>query len=185
MISNIFQKLVPGGLLYIRIKSDWLSVKDVKTGHCYEDVPIAAVKKNDGDEISAIGFEARSLADEDGDYMIVNGFDDRRMIISEAHAAEQTLRYFMDSVIRKGLLQPPIKAILHPTEFARDKLSRDAARTLQQLAIKAGAAEAYVWVGIEPMKSEIIDGDFPARGEWLTEVPAWVNPSEQVRAGIP
>jgi len=60
-------------------------------------------------------------------------------------------------------------------EFARGKLSRRAARTLQQLAIRAGAAEAYVWVGMEPMKSEIINGDFPARGEWLTEAPGWVK----------
>lgn len=176
MISNIFQKLVPGGLLYIRIKSDWLSVKDVKTGHCYEDVPIAAVKKNNEDEISAFGFEARSLAAEDSDYSIVNGFENHRTIISDNGAAEQTLRYFMNSVIRKGLLQPPIKAILHPTEFARGKLPGDAARALQQLAVSAGAAEAYVWVGMEPMKSEIIEGDFPMRGEWLTELPAWVNP---------
>ena len=182
MISHILQKLAPGGLLYIRIKSDWLSVKDVKTGHCYEDVPVAAVKKNDGDAVSAVGFEAHSLAAEDSDCSVINGFEDRRKIISNSRAAEQTLRYFMDSVIRKGLLQPPIKAILHPTEFARGKLSGDAARALQQLAINAGAAEAYVWVGMEPMKSEIIDGDFPARGEWLTEVPAWVNTLEQIRA---
>ena len=175
MISNIFQKFVPGGLLYIRIKNDWLSVKDVKTGHCYEDVPIAAIRNNNGEEISAVGFEARSLAAENSDYSVINGFENRQTIISNKDAAEQTLRYFMDSVIRKGLLQPPIKAILHPTEFALGKLPGDAARALQQLALNAGAAEAYVWVGMEPMKSEIIHGDFPARGEWLTEPPAWVN----------
>lgn len=185
MITNIFQKLVPGGLLYIRIKSDWLSVKDLKTDHCYEDVPIAAIRKNNGAEISAVGFEARSLTAEDSDYSIINGFDDPLTIISNNHAAEQTLRCFMDSVIRKGLLQPPIKAILHPVEFARGKLSREAARSLQQLALRAGAAEAYVWVGIEPMKSEIIKGDFPMRGEWLTEAPAWVSPPEHIRARIP
>ena len=181
MITNIFHKLVPGGLLYIRIKNDWLSVKDVNTGHCYEDVPIAAVVKNDGGEVSAVGFEARSLAASDNHFSIINGFQDRVEIISDEHAAEQTLRYFMDSVIRKGLLQPPIKAILHPTEFARGKLSKEAARILQQLAIRAGAAQAYVWVGMEPMKSEIIQGDFPVRGEWLTEAPPWARTIEKLK----
>lgn len=61
MITSIFQKLVPGGLLYIRIKHDWLSVRDVKTGHCYEDVPIAALRTGNDNDILAVGFAARNL----------------------------------------------------------------------------------------------------------------------------
>ena len=173
MIANIFQKLVPGCLLYVRIKQDWLSVQDIKSGHCYEDIPVAALQDRDGD-IVAVGFAANNL-EPDAGYTIVNGFADPHVVIADAGAAEHTLRYFMNSVVKKGLLQPPVKAILHPTEFRRGGLSRSAAHALQQLAIKAGAAEAYVWVGMEPMKSEIIDGDFPARGEWLTQAPDWVR----------
>ena len=176
MISNIFQKLVPGGLLYIRINHDWLSVKDVKTGHCYEDAPVAAIRNPDGGGVSAVGFEAHSMASEDNNYSVINGFEDPVTIISDAHAAEMTLHYFMDSVIRKGLLQPPVKAVLHPTGIGMGKLTRKAARSLQELAIRAGAAEAYVWVGIEPMCKEIIDGDFPSRGEWMTDAPDWIKP---------
>lgn len=173
MIANIFQKLVPGCLLYIRIKRDWLSVQDIKTGHCYEDIPVAALQGRD-DDIVAVGYAAHNL-ESGGGHTIVNGFADPHVIIANARAAEQTLRYFMDSVVKKGLLQPPLKAILHPTEFRRGGLSVSAARALQEIAIKAGAAEAYVWVGMEPMKSEIINGDFPARGEWLTQAPGWAR----------
>jgi hypothetical protein len=175
MMTNIFQKLVPGGLLYIRIKRDWLSVRDVKTGHCYEDIPVAALSAGEDGSVLAVGFAAHNLQDEAAEYTIVNGFEDPRMIIANAGVAEYTLRYFMDSVVKKGLLQPPLKVILHPTEFGRGKLSRRAALALQQLAIRAGAAEAYVWVGMEPMKSEITGGDFPTRGEWLTEAPGWAK----------
>lgn len=175
MIVSIFQKLAPGGLLYIRIKREWLSVKDVKTGYCYEDVPVAACRAGGDPGILAVGYAARSLESGSAVCTIINGFDDPEAIVSNAEVAEHTLRYFMESVVKKGLLQPPLKVILHPTEFARGKLSIPAARTLQQMAIRAGAAEAYVWVGMEPMKSEIINGDFPARGEWLTEPPGWVS----------
>ena len=127
MMTNIFQKLVPGGLLYIRIKRDWLSVRDVKTGHCYEDIPVAAISAGEDGDILAVGFAAHSLEAGVAQYTIVNGFEDPRMIIANAGVAEYTLRYFMDSVVKKGLLQPPLKVILHPTEFRRGKLSRRAA----------------------------------------------------------
>ena len=179
MKINIFQKLVPGGLLYIRIKRDWLSVRDVKTGHCYEDIPVAALSAAEHGSILAVGFAVHNLQAEAAGYTIVNGFADPRVIIANAGVAEYTLRYFMDSVVKKGLLQPPLKVILHPTEFGRGKLSRRTALALQQLAIRAGAAEAYVWVGMEPMKSEIIDGDFPSRGEWLTPPPGWAKHANQ------
>lgn len=181
MIASIFQKLVPGGLLYVRIKHDWLSVRDVKTGHCYEDVPVAALAPGDGTDILAVGFAASNQEQGNSGVKLINGFDDPHTLISHAGVAEQTLRYFMDSVVQKGLLQPPLKVILHPTGFARGRFPGNAARALQQLALRAGAAEAYVWVGIEPMKSEIIDGDFPARGEWLTEPPGWVSKAGNTR----
>ena len=175
MIANILQKLVPGALLYIRIKHDWLSVRDVKTGHCYEDLPLAAVTERGSGQMSAVGYEAHDKAAEENGWMLKNGFEDPVSVISDARVAEMTLHYFMESVIRKGLLQPPIKAILHPTEIGMGKLDETDALSLQELALRAGAAEAYVWVGIEPMHREIIDGDFPVRGKWMTDPPGWVK----------
>lgn len=173
MIKNILHHLGKGALLYIRIKPDWLSVRDIKSNHYYEDIPKAALKKESRNEVMAVGFEAQELVSNNENYRLVNGFDDQDALISNRHAAEGTLKYYMDSVIKKGLIQPPIIAVLHPTSFTQNNFNQDHARMLKEITCRAGAVQAHVWVGRELMYKEILNGDFPPEGMWMTDAPSW------------
>ena len=173
MIKGILQNFTKGALLYIRIKSDWLSVRDIKSQYYYEDIPLAALKKESRNEVVAVGFEAQELAANNDNYRLINGFEDQESLISNRHAAEGTLKFFMDSVIKKGLVNPPIVAILHPTSFTPDKFLEEHALLLKEITCRAGAVQAYVWSGRELMYKEILTGDFPIEGSWKTEAPGW------------
>jgi hypothetical protein len=173
MIKKLLHNFSKGALLYVRIKSDWLSVRDIKSNHYYEDIPISALKKESRNEVMAVGFEARELVSNNDKYRLVNGFEDREALISNRHAAEGTLKYFMDSVIKKGLIHPPIIAILHPTSFTKNNFSKDHAQVLKEITCSAGAVQAHVWAGRELMYEEILNGDFPPEGIWRTEAPSW------------
>jgi actin-like ATPase involved in cell morphogenesis len=172
MIKNILHNMTKGALLYIRIKPEWLSVRDIKSNHYYEDIPIAALRIEGRNEVMAVGFQARELVSNSENYRLVNGFEDEDGLISNRHAAEGTLKYFMDSVIRKGLIKPPIVAILHPVDCKPSAYTQPDGQLLAELCLRAGAKEAYVWIGQELMYKDILTGEFPQSGSWIGGIPS-------------
>lgn len=172
---KLLQKLFSGGPYYIKIKPEWLWVKDVASGILYEDVPIIATTDTPKASVLAIGRhaekEATSYAEK---FTLQNGFDHPRTMIADFIIAERTLKHFIQKVHQNNIFRPSPIVILHPLDKLDGGLTSIEVRALQEMAMGAGAREAHIWVGRELTDHEIKSGKYPG-DHWLPARPKWVK----------
>lgn len=147
-------------ILYIKIRESRLIVKSVKTGKVAVDEPILAMATNGKRRVLAVGARARKLEGRDT-AVIVNGFSHTRSIIDDPQVAQKTLDYFVRHVHAQRPMRLRPLAVVHPLERVEGGLTQLEARTLQDLALRAGAKRACVWVGQELPDDEILANKYP------------------------
>lgn len=167
---SFFRALISSGPVYVRIRRDWLSVKDVKTGKRYEDIPAVAIKENSGVKtVSAIGKNADTeLRKSPEDTIVVNGFHHPRLIVHDYVVAEKTLIHFFGEIFSAKFIRPAPIVIMHVTEELEGGITPIEVRVLRELAAGAGAREVYVWSGRELSDGEILNGNYKGKG-WLSD----------------
>lgn len=82
-------------------------------------------------------------------------FTTTRLLIGQFVAAEQALKSALKQVSAGRLFAVSPAVVMHPMEMVEGGLSEIEERTLQEVAIGAGAAKAVVWVGRELSDSEV------------------------------
>ncbi|NIR29988.1 MAG: rod shape-determining protein MreB [Gammaproteobacteria bacterium] len=147
-------------ILYIKIRESRLIVKSLKTGKVAVDEPILAMEANGKTRVLAVGARARKL--EGGNAAIIaNGFSHTRSIIDDPRVAQKTLHYFVRHVHPHSPMRLRPLAVVHPLERVEGGLTQLEACTLRDLALRAGAKRACVWVGQELPDEEILANKYP------------------------
>ncbi len=82
-------------------------------------------------------------------------FTTTRLLIGQFVAAEQALKSALKQVATGRLFAVSPAVVMHPMEMVEEGLSEIEERTLQEVAIGAGAGKAVVWVGRELSDSEV------------------------------
>ena len=150
--------MMTGGPLYIRLRSEWLSVRDIATSQVMEDAPLAAIRGHPKEKIAAIGASARNAAQRIPDCRLVNPFDHPRAIIGDFPVAEKILEYFVRKVYRRRIIRPVM--ILQPLEKLEGGLTSAETRAFLELGAGSGAQDVYVFTGRELMDYEVRDSRF-------------------------
>ena len=169
---SYLRSVLTTGPVYIRIKKDWLSVKDVSSGKMYENTPDVAIQNVKGVKaIAAIGKDAWIEKQKHEDEIeVVNGFNHPRVIIDDFTVAEKTIVYFLSQISDNKIIRPNPGVILHVTEELEGGLTQIEIRALQELAAGAGASKVSVWDGRELSDKEIAEGKYPG-DYWLAGAP--------------
>lgn len=175
MLLQLFKKLLSGGPYYVRMRPQLLSVRDVSTKKSIEGVPLMAISKGRHQKILGIGSTAAADASTAGEeFNLINGFTHPRSIISDFTVAEKTLQHYFRLLSEKNALKPSPVVVMHPLEKTEGGLTPIEIRALLELALGAGAREAYVWTGRELMDNEFERKQFPG-DHWFPEKPAWAK----------
>lgn len=177
MILELIQRLLSDGPFYVRIRRQWLSVRDVRAKRTVEDTPLVAVSDGERRGVLAVGASAAvEAAKLESKYRLINAFDHPRLILSDFVIAEAALRYFFRKLVRNSLLRSSPVVVVHVLETLDGGLTQIEVRASQELALAAGAREAYVWTGRELTDREFETRKFPG-DHWLPSKPKWAKPA--------
>lgn len=164
MVLNWITSRFFNNTLYIKIKSDWLSVRFVEQNRTFEDKPLVALGADRKGKriVVAVGSGAASAhSPSGGSVTIHNGFDHPRTCIRDFEIAEATLRYFISQALSETTLLVKPVVIMHPLEKTDGGLTQIEHRALYELAESAGARKAYVWTGRVLDLQELTTRQFP------------------------
>lgn len=149
MIGRL-RALFSGGPLYVRLRRDRLSVRDVSSGREFEDEPLLAIGREAPRQIHAVGGrDARLAIGTQPGLELVNGFDHPRLLIADFSCAERVLQYAFAHVLGRGLFQPAPLVVMHPLEKLEGGLTPVEKRAFRELALGAGARKAAIITGPE------------------------------------
>lgn len=173
MISAFLKKLAFTDPVYIRVRSDLLSIRNIKTKDMIEEPPLMAITKDEPSSILAVGTGAETRAAATGkEFILVNGFDHPRSIIADFTIAEKTIKTLLSKLLKTKLFRPSPIVVIQALEKTEGGLTQIEQRALLELAMGAGAREAYVWMGDElddeTFKTKTFSGD-----HWFPKVPEW------------
>jgi rod shape-determining protein MreB len=146
-------------ILYIKLRENLLTVKNIKSGEIYEDDPAVAID-NDNKTILAVGKQAHSLKTKNN-VVIVNGFSHPRLIINDFLIAEKALQYAIHKMYQNRFWHSSPITVIHPMEKVEGGLTSIERRALRELASGAGAQKVFIWVGRELTDDEIISRNYP------------------------
>ena len=82
-------------------------------------------------------------------------FTTTRLLIGQFVAAEEALKAALKQIATGRLFTPAHSVVMHPLAMVEGGLSEIEERTLQEVAIGAGAGKAIVWVGHELSDAEV------------------------------
>jgi rod shape-determining protein MreB len=155
----MFNKLFLTSIVYIKLRENLLTVKNVNSGEIYEDEPAVAID-NDKKTILAVGKQAHTFKTKNN-VVIVNGFNHPRTIINDFLIAEKTLQYAVNQMCQNRFFRPSPITVIHPMEKIEGGLTLIERRALREMAAGAGAREVFIWVGRELTDDEIISRNYP------------------------
>lgn len=141
-MPNLFRNTV-----YVRIEPEQLSLLHLESGTDMSDTPALAIETKAGkSSIVAVGNQAMAMAGLPN-IAVANGFKHPRTIIADFTIAEQTLKYFLKSVLPQTIFTPSPIVVLHPQAALDGGLTQVEIRALAELGMGAGARKVYVWEG--------------------------------------
>jgi len=153
--------------VYVRIRSDWLSVLQVESGTAYADVPTLAVSVKGGKHaVIAVGGEA-VLAGAAPDVRVGNGFKHPRTLLADFTLAQQTLKCFLRKVKQASLFAVSPTLVIHPQVLLEGGLTQIERRAWAELGLGAGARKVFVWTGCELTTEQLLTVAFPVVGGCL------------------
>lgn len=156
--------------VYVRLRRDWLVVRDLATGREFQDQPLLALQKQKaGEVILAVGEAA--LAEQGKEQVqLVNGFAHPRSVLNDFSIAEKTLGYFIRQLFSGSLFRPAPIVILHIMEDFEGGLTQIEIRALLELGAGVGGREVYIWQGQELTDDAISHKHYP-EGTWMVGPP--------------
>ena len=155
MILKLLRGLASSGPIYVKVKRNWLSVRDTSNGNEFQDTTEVAVKNIEAKaSIVSIGSNAKYEAAK-ADVELKNGFGHPRVIIGDFSLAEKTLMYFLSKIYKNKIIRPSPVLIIHVLETLEGGMSQIEDRALRELGVSAGGREIYLWYGKELSDQEI------------------------------
>lgn len=162
MLDRIVEEFLKS-TIYVRIRSDLLSVTQVERRNTFEDKPLLALKVTPKGKklIVAVGAEAEAAHYRDpASVSVYNAFDHPRSCIKDFEIGKETLKYFVSKAVsRKAILRPVI--VMHPLEKLEGGLTDVESLALVELGSYAGARKVYVWTGRILDPQELLTLRFP------------------------
>jgi len=141
--------------VYVRIRSEKLSVLHVESGKDMTDTPSLAIQTTTGKAVVyAVGNQAMTLFGQPN-IMVANGFKHPRTIIADFTIAELTLKYFLKSVLPTKLFSPAPIIVMHSLAALEGGLTQIEIRALVELGIGVGGRKVYLWDGPELSRSNL------------------------------
>lgn len=153
----MYNKLVKKirGILYVQIWENRLKVTNLIDGKTFDQPPHIAIKSESkgGKKVIAYGNDALSVIEEN--VILFNPFSHPRMLLADAPAAQELLKYVFKKT-RSSFLFSPI-ALIHPMEKVEGDLTYIERAGFRSLAKNSGAEVAFLYVG-EEVSSDILKG---------------------------
>jgi len=145
-------------VLYIKISPERLTVRNVKTGDQWSEVPELALTKDDKKVVLGFGGQARRAAQGQASE-VINPFDHPRTLVGNFSVGEVLLRAAISSFHRKGYLALPFRAVVHPLGTPAGGYTQVELRALREMALGAGAAQVVMWVGRALLDQEVLSDE--------------------------
>ena len=145
--------------IYIQITPDLLSVRHVESKTEINDKPLIAVDKDR--KILAIGREAENIKSA---AEVIDGFSHPRSFIYEPMAASETLKGFIQKLLkdsRKSIYVKKPIVIFHPQGNTEGGLTGFEKRGLRDMGELVKSSKTYIWVGRELTDHELKTLNFP------------------------
>ena len=142
-------------LLYVKIASDRLTVRNVRTGAEIAEVPEIAIG-NSGKKavVLAVGSAARTVASTQS-AELVNPFNHPRTLIGDFTVGEQLLKAFVRRISGNSWLAVAPRIVMHPLGSPAGGFTQVERRAFREMALGAGASNVVLWVGRELSDQEV------------------------------
>lgn len=107
----------------------------------------------------------------------MNVFDHPRSIISDYVLAQILLQHAIRELFKDRLFLSGPVVVIHVRAILEGGLTQPETRALMELALGAGARDAYIWSGRELVDQDFASGRFPG-DHWFPEKPQWADSQE-------
>ena len=155
-MTGVFESLnglVSSGPYYVQLSRVRLLVKDIASGGVFDDVPFVGYTNDKQPKIAAVGATANMLIDRK-----LNPFSHPRIIVSDFEVAQDLLVHAFKHVSGSKFFRSAPIVVMHPVEDFAGGLTDVEKRILLELAMGAGAREAFVWEGDDLSDEELRAG---------------------------
>lgn len=156
--ANMLSFLRP--TLYIQLSPDRLTVRNVKSGASFAEVPEVAITTERGAKLLAIGSQAR-LAAAARAATVMNPFAHPRTLVSDFTTAQVLLKTVVRQVLGKSLFAVAPSVVIHPLGSPAGGFTEVENRAFREMALGAGASQAWVWNGRTLTDQEVRSRAFP------------------------
>lgn len=167
----IYKTIYRPQVIYILMRHEQLVFADVMWQRTLIETPVVARKKSArSDDMHGALFGKEALADRNkSEYILVNGFEHPRTLISDFVVAEATIKAFLNRFLGRvrGFAIPPV-LVLHPQLQLDGELTPIEQRAFVKLGRATGALSVYLWTGRELTPAELLKLKFPESGGQLS-----------------
>lgn len=154
-------------VVYVRISPERLALKNLKTGESIAEIPELAISAPPRPKILATGPGARAAAAASPGAQVVNPFSHPRSLVSDFTAAEQLIRHRLRRILGSSLLSFGPRVVMHPLGSPSGGFTQVERRAFREMALGAGASQAFVWTGRPLTDQEVLSKQPPPGGEWV------------------
>ncbi len=155
--------LFPITTIYIQLSPQRLTVRNVKSGESWSEVPEVAISTAKPARILDIGASARLQSGA----TIVNPFAHPRSLVSDFNVAEQLLKVLLRRLLKRSFFAPSPKLVMHPLGEPEGGFTQVEIRAFHEMALGAGAFSVIVWEGRPLSDQELLSGKFSGGGRVL------------------
>lgn len=152
--------------VYVQVAPDRLTVRNVKTGEFFSEVPELAIQRKPKLIILDIGAQARLHSSVPGVEM-VNPFDHPRTLASDFVMAEQLLKLAIRRILKVSLFSAAPAMVLHLMGDPEGGFTQIEVRAFREMGLGTGASSVIVWQGRSLTDQEILSKQFPRDGKVL------------------
>jgi rod shape-determining protein MreB len=153
--------------LYVQLSPQRITVRNVKTGESFSDLPELAIDRSQKPKVVGIGAEARSRA-AGLHTSVINPFAHPRTLVGDFTMGVNLLKGIFLRVRKPSLLTIDPFVVMHPLGDPEGGFTEIEIRTLLEMALGAGASEVKVWQGRQLTDQEVLSRQFPADGRVLS-----------------
>ena len=148
--------------IYVKIRSDLLSVYSLENNVYLEDKPVVAMKIDDKSRrmIVAVGSDAEKSVKADRFLKLCNGFDHPRSCVGDHEIARGAIAYFISRAL-KSRVSVRFILIIHPLEKLEGGLTNIECKYLIDMGCSVGARQVYIWTGDNLTPDELKNLQFP------------------------
>ncbi|WP_382156318.1 rod shape-determining protein [Hydrogenophaga sp. ANAO-22] len=148
--------------VYIQISAERVTVKNVKSGASLSEVPEIAFTTGGKTTVLGIGNQARQAAvAQSAHAQVLNPFAHPRTLVSDFTTAQALLKAMVRQVLGQSLLALSPSVVIHPLGSPAGGFTEVENRAFREMALGAGASQAWVWNGRPLTDQEVLSQSFP------------------------